>query len=46
MMQFAIELDRAHLTPDALIGLDDFSHAEVIFLFDRVSPDLIERGAP
>lgn len=32
-------------TPDALAGLDAFSHAEVIFLFDRVPDDKIETGA-
>ena len=32
-------------TADALAGLADFSHVEVIFLFDRVSADKIEYGA-
>jgi tRNA-Thr(GGU) m(6)t(6)A37 methyltransferase TsaA len=32
-------------SPDALAGLADFSHAEVIFCFDRVSAETIERGA-
>ncbi|MBN8845310.1 MAG: SAM-dependent methyltransferase [Sphingomonadales bacterium] len=40
-----IELDPARFTPDALAGLADFSHAEVIFLFDRVPDDRIETGA-
>ena len=35
----------ARFTPDALAGLDAFSHAEVIFLFDRVPDDKIETGA-
>ena len=30
---------------DALLGLDAFSHLEVVYLFDRVDPDGIERGA-
>ena len=30
---------------DALMGLEAFSHVEVIFLFDQVSPDKIIRGA-
>ena len=30
---------------EALAGLDGFSHAEVIFVFDRVPDDKIERGA-
>lgn len=35
----------AQFTPDALAGLADFSHAEVIFLFDKVPADRIESGA-
>ena len=30
---------------DALDGIVEFSHAEILFLFDRVAPDKIERGA-
>ena len=30
---------------DALEGIDQFSHAEIIFVFDRVDPARIERGA-
>lgn len=30
---------------EALAGLDAFSHAEILFLFDRVEPDKIARGA-
>jgi tRNA-Thr(GGU) m(6)t(6)A37 methyltransferase TsaA len=33
------------LGPEALAGLEDFSHAEVIFHFDRVAEAAIERGA-
>jgi len=40
-----IELDGARFTADALAGLADFSHLEVIFLFDRVSEAEIEYGA-
>lgn len=40
-----IELDAARFGPDALAGLDAFSHAEVIFLFDRVTADEVEFGA-
>jgi len=40
-----IELDPKHYGPDALAGLDAFSHAEIIFLFDRVPPNKIEKGA-
>ncbi|WP_077147152.1 SAM-dependent methyltransferase [Sphingopyxis sp. KK2] len=41
----SITLDPVAFTPDALAGLADFSHAEVIFLFDRVPPEKIESGA-
>jgi tRNA (adenine37-N6)-methyltransferase len=40
-----IQLDAGRFTPDALAGLADFSHAEVIFLFDRVAPEKVETGA-
>ncbi len=40
-----IELDAQRFGPEALAGLDGFSHAEIIFLFDRVSPETIETGA-
>jgi tRNA (Thr-GGU) A37 N-methylase len=40
-----IELDPARFGPEALFGLGDFSHAEIIFLFDRVGPDEISIGA-
>lgn len=40
-----IELDSAQFESDALAGLDAFSHAEVIFLFDKVPPDNVETGA-
>ena len=39
-----IELD-ARFTPDSLAGLTDFSHAEIIFLFDRVTDEMIVTGA-
>lgn len=40
-----IELDPARFSADALAGLDAFSHAEVLFVFDRVSDEEIEYGA-
>ena len=40
-----IRLDPERFTEDALAGLDAFSHAEVIFLFDRVGVEAIETGA-
>lgn len=33
------------LEPDALQGIDDFSHVEVLFVFDRVDPAKIVAGA-
>ena len=33
------------LDPACLDGLEDFSHAEVIFCFDRVDPAKVSRGA-
>jgi len=41
----SIELDPVEFGPDALAGLEAFSHAEIIFLFDKVTPAKIERGA-
>ncbi len=41
----AIELDASQFTADALAGLDAFSHVEVLYLFDRVDPDEVEKGA-
>lgn len=35
----SIVLDPDRFTQDALLGLDAFSHAEIVFLFDRVRED-------
>jgi tRNA (Thr-GGU) A37 N-methylase len=40
-----IELDSGRFTASAFAGLADFSHVEVIFLFDRVGEADIEYGA-
>jgi len=40
-----IELDATRFEAAALAGLADFSHAEVIFLFDKVGEGEIEYGA-
>jgi tRNA (adenine37-N6)-methyltransferase len=40
-----IELDPKELEPDAVLGLADFSHIEVVFLFDRADPAKACRGA-
>ena len=37
----AIELDPDWLTPEALLGLDSFSHAEVIYHFHQSRPESI-----
>ncbi|MEE4155334.1 MAG: SAM-dependent methyltransferase [Erythrobacter sp.] len=44
-VEAVIELDPARFTKEALLGLDAFSHAEIIYLFDRVPEDRIETGA-
>jgi tRNA (Thr-GGU) A37 N-methylase len=40
-----IELDAGRFTAEALMGLEAFSHAEVVYVFDRVGDDEIARGA-
>jgi len=40
-----ISLDAERFSPDAILGLDAFSHVEVVFLFDQVDPAEIESGA-
>lgn len=40
-----IDLDPERFGPEALFGLTDFSHAEVIFIFDRITETEIVTGA-
>ena len=40
-----IRLDGARFGVEALAGLDQFSHAEIIFLFDRLPEDQVVTGA-
>ncbi|WP_369393161.1 SAM-dependent methyltransferase [Streptomyces sp. CG1] len=40
-----IRLDATRFGPDAVAGLDAFSHLEVVYHFDRVPVDKIETGA-
>jgi tRNA (Thr-GGU) A37 N-methylase len=40
-----VELDAARFGPEALFGLADFSHAEIIFVFDQITEDQITLGA-
>jgi tRNA (adenine37-N6)-methyltransferase len=44
-IESTIELDAGVLTSDATLGLDTFSHIEVVFLFDRVAEDDVCTGA-
>jgi tRNA-Thr(GGU) m(6)t(6)A37 methyltransferase TsaA len=41
----SIQLDAARFAADALAGLDTFSHAEIVYVFDRVTDDEIVTGA-
>jgi tRNA (adenine37-N6)-methyltransferase len=40
-----IELDSQQFTADSSIGFADFSHVEIIFLFNRVAPKKVFTGA-
>ena len=40
-----IELDGERFSPEALTGLDAFSHIDVIFCFDRVDEAAVNTGA-
>lgn len=40
-----IELDASQFTPECLAGLHEFSHVEIVFLFDRVEKSEIAVGA-
>jgi tRNA-Thr(GGU) m(6)t(6)A37 methyltransferase TsaA len=40
-----IRLDKDRFTPDSVAGLDEFSHVQVIFLFDRFDEDKVTVGA-
>jgi tRNA-Thr(GGU) m(6)t(6)A37 methyltransferase TsaA len=40
-----IELDPSRFSADSLVGLDAFSHVEIVFVFDRVADDEIHLGA-
>jgi tRNA (Thr-GGU) A37 N-methylase len=40
-----IELDADVLSSEASLGLEEFSHVEVLFVFDGVNPDAICSGA-
>lgn len=40
-----IELDPNQFTPDSTAGLADYSHVEIVFLLDRITPESIVTGA-
>lgn len=40
-----VVLDPARFDDEALLGLDSFSHAEIVYVFDRVGEDQIVTGA-
>ncbi|MEV4430603.1 SAM-dependent methyltransferase [Streptomyces sp. NPDC049602] len=40
-----VRIDAEAFGPEALAGLDAFSHLEVVYHFDRVRPDAVETGA-
>jgi tRNA (Thr-GGU) A37 N-methylase len=43
--EVSVELDSTQFTPDALAGLADFSHAEILFYMNQVDPTKIEKTA-
>lgn len=40
-----LELDHKNFTSEALAGLSDFSHAEIIFFMNQVDPAKVEKTA-
>ncbi len=40
-----LELDSNQFGPDCTLGLDQYSHVEVVFLLDRIPPEKIETAA-
>lgn len=40
-----IELDAAQFALECTLGLDQYSHVEVVFLLNRIPPEKIETGA-
>jgi tRNA-Thr(GGU) m(6)t(6)A37 methyltransferase TsaA len=43
--QVCIELDSSQFSPEALLGLVDFSHVEILFHMNQVDPSKIEKSA-
>jgi tRNA-Thr(GGU) m(6)t(6)A37 methyltransferase TsaA len=44
-VESVIELDGERLTAESILGLDQFSHLEVIYFLDQVGEDDVETGA-
>ena len=44
-VEAVIELDSTRFTPDVVAGLSDFSHIDVVFVFDRVDEAAVNLGA-
>lgn len=44
-VEATVDLDAARLGADATVGLDGFSHVEVVFVFDRVDEAAVVRAA-
>lgn len=44
-VESTIVVDRSQFSLDALAGIEDFSHLDVVFVFDRVDPRTIHVGA-
>ncbi|MFE5909102.1 SAM-dependent methyltransferase [Streptomyces wedmorensis] len=44
-VESVVRLDAAAFGPEAVAGLDEFSHLEVVYHFDRVAPDAVQTGA-
>jgi tRNA (adenine37-N6)-methyltransferase len=44
-LQSRIELDASRFTAESLAGLEEFSHVEIVFVFDRVTDSEIDRGS-
>lgn len=44
-IESTITLDAEQFTSEALLGLDEFSHVEVVYVFDRVDPAGVQLAA-
>jgi tRNA-Thr(GGU) m(6)t(6)A37 methyltransferase TsaA len=44
-VEAVIELDASRFTPDVVAGLDDFSHVDVVYVFDQVDEAAIHLGS-